>query len=110
MAATVIDSVRIIDGTGAPPIADGRVVVDAGRIIAAGPKTTVQLPEGADAIDGSGKTLLPGLVDMHVHDPSDANMALYLRCGVTAIRFAGSLSARNALVTATDGTAPVRSR
>jgi len=89
MAATVIDSVRIVDGTGAPPIADGRVVIDAGRIIAAGPKATIKLPGGADLVDGSGKTLLPGLVDVHVHDPSDANMALYLRCGVTAIRFAG---------------------
>jgi imidazolonepropionase-like amidohydrolase len=85
----VIDDVRIVDGTGAPPIADGRVVVSGERIAAAGPRAGVPLPADADVVDGRGMTVLPGLIDVHVHDPSDANMALYVRRGVTAIRFAG---------------------
>ena len=85
----VIDSVRIIDGTGAPAIADGRVVIDGARITASGSKQMVPLPAGAEIIDGTGRSVLPGLVDVHVHDPSDDNMTRYVRCGVTAIRFAG---------------------
>jgi imidazolonepropionase-like amidohydrolase len=96
MSSIVIDNVRIVDGTGAPPIADGRVVIDGERIAAAGPRAgsgpygaPVEIPRGAELIDGAGKTVLPGLVDAHVHDFSDANMALYVQSGVTAIRFAG---------------------
>ena len=86
---SVIESVRIVDGTGAPPIPDGRVVIDGTRIVASGRKDMVPLPAGAEMIDGTGQTVLPGLIDVHVHDPSDANMARYVRCGVTSIRFAG---------------------
>ncbi|MBI2325490.1 MAG: amidohydrolase family protein [Chloroflexi bacterium] len=85
----VLDQVRILDGTGAPPIADGRVVVIGDRITAAGPRASVPLPEDAEVTSAPGRTVVPGLIDVHVHDPSDANMALYVRCGVTAIRFAG---------------------
>jgi imidazolonepropionase-like amidohydrolase len=92
----VIDNVRIIDGTGAPPLGEGRVVIDGERIAAAGPRAgagpygvPIEIPPGAEVIDGTAKTLLPGLIDVHVHDFSDANMALYVKSGVTAIRFAG---------------------
>jgi len=92
----VIDNVRIVDGTGAPAIGDGRVVIEGERIVAAGPRAgagpygaAIEIPAQAEVIDGAGKTVLPGLIDAHVHDPSDANMALYVRGGVTSIRFAG---------------------
>lgn len=87
----VLDRVRIVDGTGAPPVEDGRVVLSGERIAAAGARDAVPLPADADVVDAAGRTVLPGLVDAHVHDPSDANMALYVRSGVTAIRFAGGL-------------------
>lgn len=85
----VIDGARLIDGSGAPPLADSRVVIVGDRIAAAGPRASVEAPPGADALDAAGRTVLPGLVDVHVHDPSDANMARYVRHGVTSIRFAG---------------------
>lgn len=87
--ALVIDGAQVIDGTGAPPVPDGRVVIRGDRIVDAGPRPLVPLPEGAEVIDGAGRTVLPGLIDVHVHDPSPANLALYVRNGVTSIRFAG---------------------
>lgn len=47
------------------------------------------MPEGAELIDGTGRTVLPGLIDVHMHEASDANMALYVKNGVTSIRFGG---------------------
>ncbi|MGH2378062.1 MAG: amidohydrolase family protein [Candidatus Limnocylindria bacterium] len=88
-ATLVIDGARIVDGTGAPAVPDGRVVIAGERIAAAGPRASVPLPLNAEVLDASGRTLLPGLIDVHVHDASDANMELYVRRGVTAIRFAG---------------------
>jgi imidazolonepropionase-like amidohydrolase len=92
----VIDNVRILDGTGSPPIEEGRIVIDGERIVAAGPRAgagpygpPMVVPPDAELIDGTGKSAVPGLIDVHVHDASDENMALYVRSGVTAIRFAG---------------------
>jgi Tol biopolymer transport system component len=48
-----------------PPIADGTVVVQERRIIAVG--ANVAVPEGAEVIDLAGKTLLPGIIDVHAH-------------------------------------------
>lgn len=62
----VITGVTLIDGTGRDPVADASLVIDDdGRIAAVG--QIAQLPRGADVIDGAGATLMPGLVDAHVH-------------------------------------------
>ncbi len=87
----VIDGARIIDGTGNPPVPEGRVTIVGDRVVAAGPKDTVTIPEGSEVVTGTGRTVLPGLIDTHVHDFSDSNMALYVKNGVTSIRFAGGV-------------------
>ena len=66
-AATAFLGARIIDGTGAPAIEGGTVVVRDGRIAAVGPAATVQVPAGATRIDAAGMTIVPGLVNAHGH-------------------------------------------
>ncbi len=58
---------RIIAGSGADPIARGALVVEQGIITAAGPEASVRIPRGAVVLDASGRTLLPGIIDCHVH-------------------------------------------
>jgi len=57
----------IIDGTGAPPIPRGTVLIQHGQIVAAGPADEVPLPAGLATIDASGMTVLPGMMDLHAH-------------------------------------------
>ena len=57
----------LIDGTGAAPVPDAAVLINDGRITAAGPRHAVSWPANADIIDLSGLTLLPGLIDGHDH-------------------------------------------
>jgi len=73
-----IRDVRVFDGE--KTISRANVIVEEGRIHAVGPD--VAIPKGLPAIDGAGKTLLPGLIDSHVHVfPGAQNDAL--RFGVT---------------------------
>ena len=58
---------RIIDGTGAAPIVDGVVLVEGDKIKAVGPVSEIKIPKGADIIDANGMTVMPGLIDVHVH-------------------------------------------
>ncbi len=63
----VLRAARVIDGSGAAPIANGVVVVTDDRIVAVGPEASVRIPAGARRIDLGDATLLPGFIDLHVH-------------------------------------------
>ncbi len=67
MAQTLITNGTLIDGRGGPPVTDGAVLVEAGRIVAAGARATVTARPDATAIDARGGWILPGLIDTHVH-------------------------------------------
>ena len=54
-------------------IEDGVVIVEANRIRSVGPRASVSIPAGARAVDVSGKTVLPGIVDAHWHGNLGAN-------------------------------------
>jgi imidazolonepropionase-like amidohydrolase len=69
---TVIRAGQLFDGTGTNLISNATIVVRQGRIVEVG--QNVSVPAGAEVIDLSGWTVLPGLIDMHTHitsDPSD---------------------------------------
>ena len=57
---------KILPITG-PEIADGTLVVRGGKIVAVGPTASVQIPNGAERIDASGKVIMPGLICTHSH-------------------------------------------
>jgi imidazolonepropionase-like amidohydrolase len=86
----VLDHVRLVDGTGAAPIEDARIVLNGDRIAAAGPMASTAAPAGADHLDLSGKTVIPGLIDLHFHIENDPRLALrQLANGITAFRDPG---------------------
>ena len=68
----------LIDGTGGPVLEDSVVLVDAGRIAAAGARGAVAIPPEAETVELSGMTLLPGLIDTHDH-LADKNYSLLSR-------------------------------
>jgi imidazolonepropionase-like amidohydrolase len=82
-----LDSDRVIE--------EQTVVVRGSRIEAVGPSASTPVPDGATRIDGRGRYLMPGLVDMHIHllpgegapsDPAGQQLALLLANGVTTAR------------------------
>ena len=90
-AMVAITGVRLIDGTGRTPVSDMTVLVLNGRIHAVGSIQATVIPKGADVVDGSGSTLLPGLMDSHFHLDSDGTLpALFLSHGVTSVRDPGA--------------------
>ncbi len=80
----------LIDGTNAAPVPDAVVVIDKGRIVAAGPKGSVKIPKNAQKIDAHGKFILPGLWDMHAHFEQVEWGPIYLATGATTVRDCGN--------------------
>jgi|SRR5579872_1608420 len=96
----------LIDGTGGPPVSNSVVVIAGDRIRAVGSRVNMPIPAGVDKIDGRGKFLVPGLIDLHVHlgtragpriqpseytrDRLEKNLNAYLYFGVTSVRSMGT--------------------
>ena len=120
----ILKGFKLIDGRGSSPIEDALLVIDQDIIRDVGEASDFPIPAGAEVIDLTGKTVLPGLIDAHVHlflepvaDPlslaiqeSDnmstvravRNAAKTLRAGITTVRDMGwrsfaSLDLRNAV-------------
>jgi len=84
-----IEHVRVFDSEQATTREDQTVVIEGERIVQAGAAASIQAPKGAEHIDGRGKTLLPGLFDMHAHaQPLDG--LLNIASGVTSVRDMGN--------------------
>ena len=82
--------VRLFDADATRFLTDQTVVVDKGVITAVGARASVKVPAGADVIDGSGKTLIPGLWDCHMHIGDDFTGLQELSMGVTSVRDPGN--------------------
>jgi imidazolonepropionase-like amidohydrolase len=82
----------LIDGSGGPPLPGSAVVIRRGRIESVGSQADFQLPERTRQVDLTGRWIIPGLVDAHVHlvDPQAGvarwAMTRYLAWGVTTVR------------------------
>ena len=113
MATLAITGGTLIDGSGRDPIRNATLLIEGERIVAAGPAATVALPQGAQVLDASGRTVLPGIIDCHVHGTyrardmrahllnaptynvlrSTAVLRETLACGVTTARDMGGADA-----------------
>lgn len=80
----------LVDGTGAPAVPDAVVLIESGRIVAAGPRSRVKIPKGAAKFDAMGMTILPGLWDMHAHFEQVEWGPVYLAAGATTVRDCGN--------------------
>jgi len=109
MAYTLIYNGTVIDGTGSEPIINGAVLLADQQIVAAGTQGQVGRPAGATLIDACGGTIMPGLIDTHVHVMIEQfdllkmmntpfslrffqaahNLRATLECGITSVRDAG---------------------
>src|SRR5262249_35750971 len=66
-ATTAFEGARLIVGDGGAPIENGVFVVAGGRITAVGAKGSVVPPAGASQVDLTGKTVMPAMINVHVH-------------------------------------------
>jgi len=84
---TVLAHATIIDGTGNPPMHDATIVMANGRIAALGPAAKIKTPPDAQVIDLSGKTIIPGIFNLHAHidENTPAKLAMYAHYGVTSV-------------------------
>ena len=98
-AAVAFVDVAVLPMDGDRVLEHRTVVVRDGRIVAIGAPATTPVPAGATRVDGRGRFLLPGLVDMHAHmapggaslgDPAGRQLAAYLATGFTTVRGLGN--------------------
>ena len=100
--ALALIHVNVIDGTGSPVLSNRTVVILNDRIASVNSEDTLPLPKSTQVVDASGKYLIPGLWDMHVHMRGSRNgssqdfasqnaalLPLYLANGVTGVRETG---------------------
>ena len=108
MTAKALVGGRVIDGTGRNPIDDAVVLIDGERIDAVFRRGDMELPADTEVVDIAGSTVIPGLIDCHVHvgvladnsflqveDPAslaDQFMTTLLRHGVTTVRDTGNFN------------------
>src|SRR5262245_41576544 len=84
----LIRSIRIVDGTGSPASGPSDVLIEHGRI------TKIAPPGSIDSvgriIEGSGRVMMPGLMDLHAHFYRPAMLPSFVYFGVTTVRDQGS--------------------
>ena len=99
-----LQHVTVIDGTGAAPQIDQTIILRDGTIASIGASASVSIPAGAQVMDLTGYSVIPGLVGMHEHmfypaygpvpmynELGTSAPRLYLACGVTTARTTGSV-------------------
>ncbi|MFQ6058022.1 MAG: amidohydrolase family protein [Anaerolineae bacterium] len=89
--ALVVKNGTLIDGTGSKPVKDAAVVIEGQTIVAVGPERKFQFPKGIRAIDAGGGTILPGIINAHVHILAGGSwLEPWTEAGVTTVRDLGA--------------------
>ncbi len=98
-SSLVLRAAALVDVQRGIRVEDVVVVVSGDRITAVGPATTTMVPAGAERVDLGSATLLPGLIDLHVHltlaGTPDANARATLNAGFTTVQDLGAISYAN---------------
>jgi hypothetical protein len=84
-----VEHVRLFDSEQATVREDQTVVIEGERFTMVGPSASVSVPKDAEIVDGTGKTLVPGLFDMHAHAQAGDGI-LNIASGVTTVRDMGN--------------------
>jgi imidazolonepropionase-like amidohydrolase len=103
---TVLKNFTLIDGTERAPVAAAAMIIDSGRISWIGPVAQLKTPTAAESVDLSGKFVMPGLIDLHVHlgntvdltqdkkfysrESVEKNLRTYAAYGVTTVLSMGT--------------------
>lgn len=87
--SVAIEHVRVFDSEQAVMRDDQTVIVSGDRFTSVGPSNSAHVPADSERIDGAGKTLVPGLFDMHAHAQALDGM-LNIASGVTTVRDMGN--------------------
>ena len=109
---------RVIDGTGAPPMANATILISNGRIDRIGPAASLKVPAGATRIDVSGRTIIPGLINAHghlghgdsklpVYDQIIQQLQLYPKFGVTTVYALGDDGVQSVRVSEENNNGPL---
>ena len=75
----LINNAFLLDGTGSPALENGALLIEGNRITSVGSSDEVKTPSDAKVLDVEGKTIMPGLIDLHIHlagvvdDPTEPN-------------------------------------
>ena len=107
----LIQNVTLIDGSGGEVKSNQDILLVKDRIVAIGQSNKIDVPEGASVIDGTGKTVIPGLIMMHEHlfhakpffgsfkiiQMANTFPQMYLAGGVTTMRTAGGFEVNSDL-------------
>ncbi len=83
--AVVIQSTTLIDGRTGRAVSETSIVIQDGRIQSVGDVNRVEVPSDARIIDGQGKWVIPGLVDVHTHSAQEGALRRFLALGFTTV-------------------------
>jgi len=97
-AALALVNGTLIDGTGAGPLPDAALVVQGKQIGSVGLRARVKIPAHAQVVDVGGATILPGLINAHVHDAyEESTLKAWAQGGVTTVQDLGNSGPRGQL-------------
>ncbi|MES3035621.1 MAG: amidohydrolase family protein [Gemmatimonadota bacterium] len=86
VATVAITNVSVVDVERGRLLPGQTVLIRHDTITRVAPATAVAVPAGADVVDGTGRFLMPGMADMHVHLYTDGDLRTYVANGITTVR------------------------